>query len=143
MYKYFIVLLASIVFSSVVYANQYTHSIVRINTTSHAHNYKSPWSSPQQYDMVGTGFIISGNRIITNAHVVADNVYIEVRRTDDVTPYQSEVVLIDHDCDLAILKVSDKKFFKKSIPLEIGEKIIQALQAIAASSAPPSPPEGP
>ncbi len=114
--------LCLIIFLSVASSNNYTHSIVRIYTTSNAYNYKSPWASPQQYEQTGTGFIISGNRIITNAHVISDSVYIEVRRTDDVTPYQSEVLMVDHDCDLAILKVHNKKFFAKAVPLQFGSK---------------------
>ncbi len=109
--------------------NNINKSLVRINTTSNAYNYKSPWLAPQQFEKVGTGFILENNKILTNAHIISDSVYIEVRRADDVTPYQAEVELVDHDCDLAILSIQNEKFMQGSIPLsrgnslDVGEKV--------------------
>lgn len=68
----------------------------------------------------GSGCIIEGKRILTNAHVVSDNNYIEIKRAGETKKYQAEVEIIGHDCDLAILKVEDEIFFKGSVPLEIG-----------------------
>ncbi|NQY42800.1 MAG: trypsin-like peptidase domain-containing protein [Legionellales bacterium] len=112
-------------FASLCFANKenINKSLVRINTTSNAYNYRSPWLSPQQFEKTGTGFIISNNVILTNAHIVSDAVYIEVRRADDITPYQADVKLVDHDCDLALLSINDNKFMEGSLPLHIGDSL--------------------
>lgn len=106
-----------------VYANNYGSSIVRIKTTSNSYSYRTPWLPPQQYEKGGTGFVINDHLIVTNAHVVSDNVYIEVRRADEIHPYQAQVVLVDHDCDLALLKVEDKKFLTGLNPLPLANGI--------------------
>jgi len=40
------------------------------------------------------GFVISGNRIMTNAHVVANNRYITVERDGDPNKYPAQVQFI-------------------------------------------------
>lgn len=101
--------------------NEINNSIVKIATTSNGYNYKTPWQAPYQYEITGSGFVIEGLKILTNAHIVANAAYIEVVRTDNTTPYRAEVELIDHECDLAILKVNDKKFFENVQPLQFGQ----------------------
>jgi S1-C subfamily serine protease len=108
---------------SFAFDSEINKSLIRVNTTSNAFNYKSPWLAPQQYEKSGTGFILEGNKILTNAHIISDSVYIEVRRADDITPYQAEVALVDHDCDLAILKIQDKKFMEGALPLFLTNEV--------------------
>src|SRR5262249_15282771 len=45
-------------------------SLVRITATSVDPDYKAPWNAGALQRGVGAGFVISGNRIMTNAHVV-------------------------------------------------------------------------
>ena len=52
-------------------------SIVKIFTVANQPDFNAPWSSHVS-KFTGSGCIISGNRILTNAHVVADGTYVEV-----------------------------------------------------------------
>src|SRR5262245_38137399 len=71
--------------------------------------------------MGGSGFVIKGRRIMTNAHVVSWARQIIVRRYQDPKPYQARVEYIGHDCDLALLTVEDEHFFDGLEALEFGE----------------------
>ena len=94
-------------------------SIVKIYTVSKSTNYLEPWNSSVGRSS-GSGSIISGNRILTNAHVVANETFIEVKKYGDTKRYQARVLEVSHDTDLALLEVEDKDFFKGTIPLTFG-----------------------
>jgi S1-C subfamily serine protease len=47
-------------------------SIVRVYTTSQSPNYSRPWEMDPPYEVTGSGCIIKGKRILTSAHVVAE-----------------------------------------------------------------------
>jgi S1-C subfamily serine protease len=86
-------------------------SIVKIYTVSKSTNYLEPWNSSIQRSS-GSGSIISGNRILTNAHVVANETFIEVKKYGDTKRYQAHVLYVSHDIDLALLEVEDEEFLK-------------------------------
>jgi S1-C subfamily serine protease len=69
----------------------------------------------------GTGFVVKGKRIMTNAHVVSWARQILVRRYQDPRPFLARVAYIGHDCDLALLEVEDERFFDGLEPLELGD----------------------
>jgi S1-C subfamily serine protease len=95
-------------------------SIVRITTTSQDPDYHVPWNPGSISTGIGAGFVIEGNRILTNAHVVSNARFISVQRENDPRQYSGEVQFVAHDCDLAIVKVSDTAFFKAMLPLHLG-----------------------
>lgn len=55
-------------------------SIIKVYTVAASPNWFMPWQTKQQRESTGSGFIISGNRIITNAHCVADQAHVIVRK---------------------------------------------------------------
>src|SRR6266705_4764870 len=87
-------------------------SLVRITATSVEPDYKAPWNSGAIQRGVGAGFVIAGNRIMTNAHVVSNSRYLTVERDGDPNKYPATVLFVAHDCDLALLKVAGSTFFK-------------------------------
>jgi len=95
-------------------------SLVRITATSVEPDYKAPWNSGGIQRAVGAGFVISGNRILTNAHVVSNSRYLTVEREDDPNKYPATVQFVAHDCDLALITVSAPDFFKNMLPLKFG-----------------------
>ena len=94
-------------------------AIVKIYTVAKIPNYVEPWSSSIRRSS-GSGAIISGNRILTNAHVVANNTFIEVQRYGERKRYLAKVLSVSHQADMALLEVDDKKFFEGVKPLELG-----------------------
>ncbi|MEQ9366930.1 MAG: serine protease, partial [Leptospirales bacterium] len=95
-------------------------AVVHISSTFFTHSYENPWNAPLIRRASGTGFIIAGNRIVTNAHVVSQANTLRVQRPTQRTDYEARVLHIAHDCDLAMLVVEDPAFFEDSTPLEIG-----------------------
>ncbi|TGL64080.1 S1C family serine protease [Leptospira sarikeiensis] len=71
---------------------------------------------------VGSGFIVSGNRILTNAHVISESKYLKVKRFNSSKYYNAKVEFIGFDCDLALISVEDEEFFSGVEPLELSEE---------------------
>jgi S1-C subfamily serine protease len=65
--------------------------------------------------------VVSGNRVVTNAHVVSNARFLTLEKENDPKKYIAKVEHIAHDCDLALLKVEDDGFFRDTVPLEIGD----------------------
>src|SRR5207302_10881580 len=80
-----------------------------------------PWAPGAISGGVGAGFVIAGERIMTNAHVVSNARYLSVEKENDPKKYSAIVQFIGHDCDLAVIKVADPDFFKNTIPLSFGD----------------------
>src|SRR5438445_10936386 len=95
-------------------------SLVRITATSVEPDYRAPWNAGALQRGVGAGFVISGNRIMTNAHVVANSRYVTVERDGDPNKYPATVQFIANDCDLALITVPAPDFFKNMLPLQFG-----------------------
>ena len=98
-----------------------TNSIVKVYAVTSSYNYDNPWQMSGQSNSTGSGSIISGNRILTNAHVVSNHTFIQVKKAGEPDRYTARLESISHDSDLAILKVDNPDFFKGSKPIDIGE----------------------
>ncbi|MCX6090415.1 MAG: serine protease, partial [Candidatus Atribacteria bacterium] len=96
-------------------------SIVKVYAVYDAPDYYNPWNMQGPQSVTGSGAIIQGNRILTNAHVVSDVTFLQVRRHGETQRYPARVVAISHQVDLALLEVDDSTFFQRAQALEIGE----------------------
>ncbi|EPS58030.1 hypothetical protein M569_16788, partial [Genlisea aurea] len=96
-------------------------SVVKIFTVSSSPSYFLPWQNKSQRETMGSGFVISGRRILTNAHVVADHTFTLVRKHGSPTKYRAEVQAVGHECDLAILTVASEEFWEGMNFLELGD----------------------
>jgi len=100
--------------------DQLQSSVVKIQTGFRTPDYFQPWDMGYQSTKYGSGFIIEGKRIMTNAHVVGDQVYIQVQKTGDTRKYTAKVEFVGHDCEIALLKVEDESFFEGTKPVKFG-----------------------
>ncbi len=96
-------------------------SVIRITTFSQQPVWDAPWRFEPVRKASGSGFVIRGKRIMTNAHVVSWAKQVLVHKYQDPRPYLARVAFIGHDCDLSILEVEDETFFDGLEPLDIGE----------------------
>ncbi|MEJ2157061.1 MAG: trypsin-like peptidase domain-containing protein [Desulfobacteraceae bacterium] len=94
--------------------------VVHIYTVSQTPDFTAPWDPGRSNAGMGTGFIISKQRILTNAHVVSNARFITVEKEGDSRRYEAHVKFIAHDCDLAMLEVPDSAFFKETAELPLG-----------------------
>jgi S1-C subfamily serine protease len=95
-------------------------SLVRITSTEVAPDYRAPWNAGMLGRGIGAGFVIDGNRIMTNAHVVSNSRYLTVERDGDPNKYPAKVLFVAHDCDLALITVDSPNFYKSMVPLKLG-----------------------
>jgi len=98
----------------------YDKSVVQLSIVQQEYDYTAPWKMSAMSRGIGSGFIIEGNRILTNAHNVSNFRYIEVKKQNEAKRYPAGVEFVAHDCDLAILTVYDLGFYDDMIPLEFG-----------------------
>jgi S1-C subfamily serine protease len=99
-------------------------SVVKVMTTSDAPDYEQPWQTEGPDAAVGSGAIVMtsrGPRVLTNAHVVQNQVYIEVRRYGKSRKFEAVVEGVGHVCDLALLKIKDLGFAKGAPAFPIGD----------------------
>ena len=104
---------------------------VKIITTSIRPIYNIPWKMEGYNRDVGSGALIEGNLILTNAHVVSDATYIEVQKENDPKKYSASVLYIGHDCDLALLKVHDDDFLIGTTTLRLSDRIPELKSTVA------------
>ena len=96
-------------------------SVVKIYTTKAAPDYFAPWRLLTPRQSTGSGAVITGERILTNAHVVADASYVQAQKHNDARRYLARVVFVSHEADLALLRVEEESFFADTEPLPLGE----------------------
>ncbi|MED6183275.1 Protease Do-like 10, mitochondrial [Stylosanthes scabra] len=97
------------------------NSVVKVFSVLCSPNYLLPWQNKSQRETMGSGFVIPGRRILTNAHVIADHSFVLVRKHGSPAKYRAEVKAVGHECDLAILTVESEEFWDGMNPLELGE----------------------
>jgi len=97
------------------------NAIVKVFSVQSRPNFMQPWQNYPQSSATGSGFVISGGRIITNAHVVANQTFVQVRKQGDPKKYIAKLEAVGHECDLAVLKVDAPEFYQGIVPLELGD----------------------
>ena len=95
-------------------------SLVKIYSVHNNPDFYNPWSMQGPRSSTGSGAVISGKRILTNAHVVSNSTFIQVRKYGESRKYRASVLSVSHDSDLALLEVSDPEFFKGMKSLKFG-----------------------
>ena len=96
------------------------NSVIKIYTTQSAPDYFTPWRLLTPRQSSGSGSVIQGNQILTNAHVVANASYVQAQKHNDPQRYLARVTFVSHEADLAIITVDDPSFFADLQPLSIG-----------------------
>lgn len=96
-------------------------AIVKVYTVSNSPDYYNPWSMQGPRASSGSGCMIEGNLILTNAHVVGNQTFLQVRKYGDTQRFTARVVAVSHLTDLALLTVDDEQFFDGEPALSLGE----------------------
>ena len=96
-------------------------NVVRITVTSTPAVTWQPWQPLNPQESSGTGFVIDGNRILTNAHVVNFATFIQIMKDGAAKKYTAHVEHISHQVDLALLRVDDESFFEGTVPVAFGD----------------------
>ncbi len=98
--------------------NEIRESVVKISSSLRYPNILQPWTKQSPRDVSGTGVVIDGQRILTNAHVVLYASQINVESQQSSEKLAARVEAVSPGMDLAILKLDDPSFFEKRPPLK-------------------------
>ncbi|MDX2035219.1 MAG: trypsin-like peptidase domain-containing protein [Isosphaeraceae bacterium] len=98
-------------------------SVVKIYSTTRLPEPMRPWQKAGPQEASGTGVVIDGKRILTNAHVVlySSQLFVQPNGSGDKLP--AKVKAIAPEVDLAILTLDDESFFEKRLPLPRAERL--------------------
>lgn len=96
------------------------NAVVKIEANMSRPDVVYPWKSSTDF-ATGSGAVIADGLILTCAHCVTDATYIRVRKHSEDSIYHAAIAFIDHDADLALVKVDDPEFMADVTPMEIGE----------------------
>ena len=79
--------------------SQQLHScIVKLIVQSVTPNYAEPWRRKSQNSSSGTGFVVEGRRIVTNAHVVKRSTHVRARKSSSPVMFSCTVSnLMSHE----------------------------------------------
>jgi S1-C subfamily serine protease len=86
-------------------------SVVKVFSTLRRPDPYKPWTKEAADEVTGSGVIIEGKRILTNAHVVLYASQIQVQAHQAGDKVSASVVAIAPGIDLALLKLDDEKLF--------------------------------
>ena len=79
------------------HASDVKDAIVKIYTIQNSPDYYNPWSMRGPEASTGSGCVIKGKKILTNAHVVGDQTFIQVRRYGDAKRYEARLLSVSHE----------------------------------------------
>ncbi|XP_038709526.1 protease Do-like 2, chloroplastic isoform X2 [Tripterygium wilfordii] len=98
----------------------FLNAVVKLYCTHTAPDYSLPWQKQRQYTSTGSAFMIGDGKLLTNAHCVEHSTQIKVKKRGDDTKYVAKVLARGIDCDIALLSVESKEFWKGAKQLHFG-----------------------
>lgn len=94
--------------------------VVKVQAVRNPPSYHQPWQNLGHRSVNGSGVIVAPGRVLTNAHVVTNSVFIHVQRAGKTEKFSAEVEFFGHASDLALLRIDDPDFSKGVVPLPFG-----------------------
>ena len=94
-------------------------SVVRVNVTNQPWDFAHPWGKRPPYSRRAIGTILSDNRVLVTAELVANANYVELETAEGGQKVPATVEVVDYEANLALLKTDDAAFLKSYKPLEL------------------------
>lgn len=107
-------------------------SIVRVLATQRYPSYLRPWVKRPPRQTSGSGIVIEGKRILTNAHVVMHATQVYVQPFESSDKLEATIEKIAPEFDLALLKLENEKFFDKRPPIPLANKLPAVRDTVTA-----------
>jgi len=108
------------------------NSVVKVFTTARAPDLLRPWSKAAPRESTGSGVVIDGKRILTNAHVVRYASQVQVQGNQSSEKIGARVEFVAPGMDLAVLKLEDESFFDSRKPLKRAQRLPAVKDAVMA-----------
>jgi S1-C subfamily serine protease len=104
--------------------------VVKIHAVHHAPDLLRPWTKNSPQQIKGSGVVIDGKRILTNAHVVRYANQIYVQPNQSARRIAARVEAVSPAIDLAILKLDDDSFFDKRGAIPFADELPRVKDAV-------------
>jgi S1-C subfamily serine protease len=123
---------ATVVATPVDNSDPIANSVVKIFSKIRMPDPYRPWTKDTARAYTGTGVVIKGKKILTNAHMVlyASEVEIQANQSGDKIP--AHVDFVASGIDLAVISLEDDKFFDTHPALQMSETLPQIKDAVTA-----------
>lgn len=108
------------------------NAVVKVFSTVRAPDPTKPWSKAAPQEITGSGVVIEGKRILTNAHVVGYASQVQIQASQAGDKLAATVVAVARGIDLAILKLDDESFFDSHPPVARASVLPDVREAVMA-----------
>ncbi|HMD72359.1 MAG TPA: trypsin-like peptidase domain-containing protein [Steroidobacteraceae bacterium] len=108
------------------------NSVVKVFSTMRYPDPFKPWTKQAPSEATGSGVIIEGKRILTNAHVVLYASQVQVQANEAGDKVAAKVVAIAPGIDLAVLELEDATFFDSRPPISRASKLPEIKDTVLA-----------
>jgi S1-C subfamily serine protease len=96
-------------------------SVVKLYVAAVMPDAFAPWRPGFSSDSTGSGAVIEGRRILTNAHVVEGHSFVQVRLHGSTEKHPARVTFVSHVADLALVEPEDPALLARIPPLALGD----------------------
>jgi S1-C subfamily serine protease len=114
------------------HASPVENAVVKAFATMRYPDAYKPWTKQAPREATGTGVIIEGKRILTNAHVVLYASQVQVQANQAGDKISATVESISPGIDLAVLKLDDESLFDSRPPLPRASTLPDIKDAVLA-----------
>jgi S1-C subfamily serine protease len=108
------------------------NTVVKVFSTLRGPDPYKPWGKAAPQDVTGSGVVIEGKRILTNAHVVRYASQVQIQASQAGDKVSATVVAVGRGVDLAILKLDDESFFDTHPPVPRASLLPEVREAVFA-----------
>ena len=115
-----------------IQAPDVANAVVKVFSTVRYPDTIRPWTKQQPTEVTGSGVVIDGKRILTNAHVVLYASQVQVQANQAGDKVSATVEAIAPGIDLAVLKLEDTSFFDTHPPIKRAAAIPRIKDAVLA-----------
>ena len=112
--------------------DQVGNSVVKIFATMRYPDPYKPWTKEGPTQVSGTGVVIDGRRILSNAHMVLYASQVEVQANQSGDKMSATVEAVAPGIDLAVLKLADDSFFETHPPLPRAKSMPEVADTVMA-----------
>ena len=106
-------------------------SVVKVTASQREPDLLRPWLKRPSREASGSGVVIEGRRVLTNAHVVLHASQVSIQPDQSGDKLTAIVEAVAPGIDLAVLRLEDDSFFDGHPPLEISRALPGLQEAVS------------
>ena len=101
------------------------NALVWIESTTQMYNAYQPWDSMAPEKRYAYGVFVEEDMVLTVASVVEFASYIQLSTSDEEEKTEAQLVAVDYELNLALLKVSDTAFTERFDTVSLGKDLLK------------------